>query len=475
VQIETEAQPPDYTPSARASHPNDQAVATGSAFAPVIAGERWDTDKLHNSLLLASTKVGSSNPTTDIPAEGRMYMRDFQRYLAWANVMWEAGAATPELLIRNPFSSTVLGRVRGAPAPGGYGPIQAVGALYENGSSVSTTPFPIPLEVQVRQTSGSNKNLRTSVTGSWSPPGIEILGAVPFGAFSPEFAIAEIPAAAHAVQAYRSSSITVPSGSGTQTPVACDSERFDTNGMHSTSSNTHVLVPQKQATFLYMLGLTFSANATGRRIGVINDGGTSIGVGGVLSAGSVEKTAIQPTALWRAAAFASIDFQAVQDSGSSLTVDVDGNHSPSIQAVEMMGSSARRTNSTGPVALNGAHTLLTLDTLRWDDGGVGTNTDRMVATYAGPWFPWANVAWPANGAGERELYFVLNDELIIAYVCQPAASTGPAYTQLWTEWWMDADDYVKCYFRQTSGVDMTLNKSANHSPEFGMACLVAAA
>lgn len=81
---------------------------------------------------------------------------------------------------------------------------------------------------------------------------------------------------------YASTGQSIATGSGSDTPVALDSESYDSDNGHSTTTNTSRYTIQVAGTYLIMATASFPTNATGNRKLGININGTNAN-GGVFT------------------------------------------------------------------------------------------------------------------------------------------------------------------------------------------------
>jgi hypothetical protein len=126
-------------------------------------------------------------------------------------------------------------------------------------------------------------------------------------------------------------------GSGTSTALSFNSERHDSDGFHSTSSNTNrITIPAGMGGKYVISGqVRFAANATGfREVSIRVGGATTIAIQDTLAVGGVP-TILSITTVYELAAGDYVELLAYQNSGGALDVDSSGNYSPefSIAAV----------------------------------------------------------------------------------------------------------------------------------------------
>jgi hypothetical protein len=134
---------------------------------------------------------------------------------------------------------------------------------------------------------------------------------------------------------YNSANFSVPNT--TPTAITFDSERFDTGGMHSTSSNTsRITVPSGEGG-VYLVGghVRFAANATGVRAAEIMLNGATIIAMQQVDIDSAVPHIFSIATLYTLAAADYVELFCVQTSGAALNAEVIGNYSPEFWAIWM--------------------------------------------------------------------------------------------------------------------------------------------
>lgn len=133
-------------------------------------------------------------------------------------------------------------------------------------------------------------------------------------------------------RANNSGAISVANASWTL--VTFDSERFDVDAMHNTSSNTGRFVAQRTGRYLFGCSIRWASNATGYRLlqARINSGGS--GSGGTelaqCSNNPISGTYTQQTlsSYYTLTAGDYIEFFGFQTSGGALNIEASSNTSP---------------------------------------------------------------------------------------------------------------------------------------------------
>ncbi|MCR4339665.1 MAG: hypothetical protein NUW01_07240 [Gemmatimonadaceae bacterium] len=138
--------------------------------------------------------------------------------------------------------------------------------------------------------------------------------------------IADLPKA----KVYNSAAINVISG---LTTLTFDSELKDTDGIHSTASNTGRLTAQTAGDYRITAAAIFSSNATGsqRQLRIILNGTTALIWQSAPPVGGGDRPGVNATCTVTLAVGDYVTVQTYQDSGSTLTVDAVGQASPMFQ------------------------------------------------------------------------------------------------------------------------------------------------
>lgn len=130
---------------------------------------------------------------------------------------------------------------------------------------------------------------------------------------------------------YNNANISV--ANATDQALTFNSERFDTDTMHSTSVNTSRITFTSAGTYLVGGNAIFAANATGtRKIFVRLNGTTPIATAEVVNGGASADVSLAVSTLYTFAASDYIELVAFQNSTGSLNVTASGNTSPEFWA-----------------------------------------------------------------------------------------------------------------------------------------------
>lgn len=123
-----------------------------------------------------------------------------------------------------------------------------------------------------------------------------------------------------ACSVYNSAAATLSSSVSLQT-LSANSENFDNDSMHSTSSNTSRITIQTDGRYLVFGSVNFAANTSGRRaLAFVVNGSTTYNVGGahpVQTANSMAMSGVRAVVL---TAGDYVELQVVQSSGGDLDV-----------------------------------------------------------------------------------------------------------------------------------------------------------
>src|SRR3990172_469536 len=114
----------------------------------------------------------------------------------------------------------------------------------------------------------------------------------------------------------------------TLTAITFDSERYDTDNIHSTSSNTSRLTANHAGKYIISGGMAYASNSTGQRfIGVRLNGATYIDVHEVLNIGA-NNHSVSISTIYHLVINDYVELIAYQTSGGALNVLTSANDSP---------------------------------------------------------------------------------------------------------------------------------------------------
>lgn len=129
-----------------------------------------------------------------------------------------------------------------------------------------------------------------------------------------------------ACRVYNSSTVAVAHNSFTT--ITFNSERFDTAGLHSTSTNTGRLTFPVAGIYQVGAAIYWTANSTGiRTMRIMVNGGTALAYT-EFNAGAVSGPGLIINTIYSFAAGDYVTFDAYQTSGGSLNIAAGGNYSP---------------------------------------------------------------------------------------------------------------------------------------------------
>lgn len=133
---------------------------------------------------------------------------------------------------------------------------------------------------------------------------------------------------------YNDAAITV--GNASWTVLTFNTERFDTDGIHSTSTNSGRLTCVTPGTYLITGHLVFAANATGVRGAALRlDGSTFLAVDTRINLGSSLGNNLSIATIYQLAANQYVELCAYQNSGGNLNVTANAAYSPEFAMVRL--------------------------------------------------------------------------------------------------------------------------------------------
>jgi hypothetical protein len=132
---------------------------------------------------------------------------------------------------------------------------------------------------------------------------------------------------------YNSGAITLTTG--TLTALTFDSERFDTDAIHSTASNTSRLTCTTEGVYLISGTVRFASNATGNRRVLIRLGGSTYLADNTQAAVNGLATTITISTIYQLAATNYVELVALQSSGGDLAVESTASITPEFAMVRV--------------------------------------------------------------------------------------------------------------------------------------------
>jgi len=132
---------------------------------------------------------------------------------------------------------------------------------------------------------------------------------------------------------FNTAAISVPHA--TYTPLTFDSERWDTDAIHDTTTTTSRLTAKTAGKYLIYGHARFGINSSGhRQVGIRLNGSTIIGVT-MVDATTSELSVISVATHYALAVNDYVELFAYQNSGGSISVDSATNHSPEFGMVKI--------------------------------------------------------------------------------------------------------------------------------------------
>lgn len=140
--------------------------------------------------------------------------------------------------------------------------------------------------------------------------------------------VKEIPLSNIGARVYNNAAISI--NNNTQTALTFNSERFDTDGLHSTSVNTSRLTCTRAGKHLATAHVEFAANVTGLRFAGIRLNGTTYIALDQKPVDSAGAWIASLSTVYEMALIDYIELVVFQNSGGALNVNASGNYSPEL-------------------------------------------------------------------------------------------------------------------------------------------------
>jgi hypothetical protein len=318
------------------------------------------------------------------------------------------------------------------------------------------------------------------------------------------------------VRVYNSSDISI--GTTSDTALTFNSERWDTDNIHDTVSNTGRLTCKTAGKYMIVGGIDFALNSSGiRQIFIRLNGTTDIGRGGDASTSANTNYRKQVTSIYELSVDDYVELIVYQNSGGDLDILSVGNRSPEfmMQLIEVgEGTSDLINLDDTPVTYSGASgqslvvndeedgvefvtvsgggsedigcrvynntaitiphntdTALTFNSERYDTDTIhttGSNTNRLTCKTAGVYSITGHVQFEGNGTGHRTVFLRLNGSTDIGRINQVALTSPPQRMAITTHYDLSVNDYVEILVHQNSVGDLDIQSVSNTSPEFMM-------
>ncbi len=171
---------------------------------------------------------------------------------------------------------------------------------------------------------GTGNALLSGTTPSWGKVGLttHVSGVLPVANGGTGSGVADY------ARVYNNADLTATNG--IELLLTFNSERQDSNGLHSTSSNTGRLTAQTAGLYAITLNVTFASNTTGFRYAYVRvNGGSLIGWDKInTSGGGGINDALEVSTIYYLNAADYVEGVVYQNSGGNLAVKSLGNHSP---------------------------------------------------------------------------------------------------------------------------------------------------
>lgn len=134
---------------------------------------------------------------------------------------------------------------------------------------------------------------------------------------------------------FNSAAISI--ANNTNTAVTFDSERFDNQGMHSTSSNTSRLTVPTGMGGKFLIGghIEFAGNASGQRDILIQVNGSTVIAYDRVGPNGAVSWKMSLTTMYALSAADYVELLVFQNSGGALNLDATGNYTPEFWAMWM--------------------------------------------------------------------------------------------------------------------------------------------
>lgn len=262
----------------------------------------------------------------------------------------------------------------------------------------------------------------------------------------------------------------------TNTLLTFDSEAFDTDGYHSTSSNTSRLIAPAAGYYQVNMTYAWSANGTGVRLiqirknaaGAIGSG-TDVLTTDVVTLNASYGTIHQASTIILLAAGDYLETFAYQDSGSTLTVTTTATYCFSLVKIGGVAGTvpvgASAYNSTNQTLTSATGALITFNSEHYDTSSIhstSSNTGRLTAPVAGYYLISYVGEFASNATGFRQILIAKNAAGVYGAGTSLAAarSTGVGsdapIVQVTHTVLLAAGDYVEAFAYQNSGGNLAL-------------------
>ena len=416
-------------------------ISDNTATLLTFNSERWDTDDIHST---------SSNT-------GRLTAKTAGKYIIVANVFFQTNAGGRRLVFLYKNGTDVIASFEFADDSAGAtsAPRVPITTIYDLDVDDYVT-------VSVKHTYGSDLDI--IYNDGQSPEFMMQLMEV--GTTVPEGIGARV---------YNNANISIPDD--TPTALTFNAERWDTDEIHSTVSNTSRLTCKTAGKYLIIGNIQWvSEDADTRRSVLIKINGTTYISTTDSDSGANATSAQNTTTIYDLAVDDYVELFVLQASGGSLNVRYNANMSPefSMQLIEVgrpipEDIGARVYDTSDQTLSTGTWTALTFDTEDYDTDTIHStvsNTSRLTCKTAGKYIMVGTIYWESSAVGARAVRIFLNNTTNLVLNRQPVyGSDGQNATAIYE---LDVDDYVELHAQQESGGDLDVLTSSGLSPTFSM-------
>lgn len=251
---------------------------------------------------------------------------------------------------------------------------------------------------------------------------------------------------------------------GVNLTLTWDTESYDTDSYHSTSSNTSRITVPFSGKYLFFCDVLWDTNTTGRRIAFFQKNG-SVATSSVDTRGAVSSTEQVIATVLDLVAGDYVELIAFQDSGANRTISsTRTNFGCTFLQVPTPGGTfydgARVSNSTSQTIGSGSEVSVTWDTEAFDVSAyhdTSSNTNRFTIPRTGKYLITAALSWDTNTTGRRALNIKDNAGVYLTSTLVAAQNnTGNACSTVVN---LTAGQWVEVTAFQDSGANRTITGS----------------
>ena len=281
---------------------------------------------------------------------------------------------------------------------------------------------------------------------------------------------------------FNSAALTIPTGAG-WTALTFDSENFDNDNMHSTSTNTGRITINHSGVYLLTAKVRWASNSTSYRDLHFFRNGTYLIASKMLWPNIAVAWPMTLGYLGRLNAGDYVETRGrIGSASGSVDIEAQTNLTPYVSATRLKDSYYCSVSNNAAIAIgDNARTALTFNTDNYDPNDMhstSSNTSRIVAPVPGWYVAFGQARWAANTTGFREIRTALNGpNPDYVETGSGSYSTGPTTSiitqvQMLTTIYMSANDYLELIIGQNSGGNLNIQSSADGlTPVFKLARL----